>query len=200
MLRKKDIAIWEKALPYLDVRSNDVHTLHSYVMVQQLLKCYPDGNAAVVLPAILLHDTGWKKIPLDKILQSFGPKNKYPELQRQHEIEGVMIAQEILQTLEYDKHIIKEITDIIDGHDTNKEARSLNDIIVKDSDKLWRYTAHGIQTIQDWFKISKAEVLDILENFVLPSFHTEQGKIIADALLQTARMEVIISQEEILNK
>jgi len=66
MLRNKDIAIWEKALPFLDVRSNDVHTLYSYVMVQELLKCYPTGNAEVVLPAMLLHDTGWKKIPKDK--------------------------------------------------------------------------------------------------------------------------------------
>lgn len=198
MLREKDIVIWEKALPYLDVRSNDVHTLHSYVMVQQLLKCYPEGNPEVVLPAMLLHDTGWKKIPLDKILQSFGPKNKYPELQRQHELEGVIIAEKILQELGFDKKIIKQITGIIDGHDTNKPARSLNDIIVKDSDKLWRYTAHGIQTIQAWFDISKGEVLDILENFVLPTFLSEQGEIIASALLQTARMEVAIIEKEIL--
>ena len=198
MLRDQDIAIWEKALPYLDVRSNDVHTLHSYVMVQQLLKCYPEGNPEVVLPAMLLHDTGWKKIPLDKILQSFGPNNKYPELQRQHELEGVIIAEEILWELNFDQSTIKEITDIIDGHDTNKEARSLNDTIVKDSDKLWRYTAHGIQTIQGWFTISKGEVLDILENFVLPTFHTKQAEIIADTLLQTARMEVAVTEKEIL--
>lgn len=195
MLRDKDILIWEKALPYLDVRSNDVHTLHSYVMVQQLLKCYPKGNPEIVLPAMLLHDTGWKKIPMDKILQSFGPDNKYPELQRQHEIEGVIIAKDILHDLGFDESIIKEITDIIDGHDTNKEARSLNDTIVKDSDKLWRYTAHGVRTIQGWFTISKGEVLDILENFVLPTFHTEQAEIIADTLLQTARMEVAVIEK-----
>lgn len=198
MLRKQDIIVWEKALPYLDVRSNDVHTLHSYVMVQQLLKCYPEGNPDVVLPAILLHDTGWKKIPEDKLLASIGPNKKYPELQRQHELEGVIIAQEILQELDFEEKLIKEITDIIDGHDTNDEARSLNDVIVKDSDKLWRYTKHGMQTIQNWFKISKGEVLDILENFVLPKFHSEQGKIIANTLLQTSRMEVLIAEKEIL--
>jgi len=121
-----------------------------------------------------------------------------PELQRQHELESVIIAQQILQELGYEKNLIKEITDIIDGHDTNKEARSINDVIVKDSDKLWRYTAHGIQTIQGWFKISKSEVLDILENFVLPKFLSEQGKILASARLQTARMEVAVAKKAIL--
>lgn len=198
MLRKKDIPIWEKARPYLDVRSNDVHTLHSYVMVQQLLKCYPEAEADIVLPAMLLHDTGWKKIPKDKLLQSIGPKNKYPELQRQHELESVIISKNILTELSFDAESIQKINHIIDGHDTTKIARSLNDSIVKDSDKLWRYTAHGIHTIGSWFDISKGEVLDILEDFVLPKFLTEQGKIIASTLLQTARMEVAVAEKEIL--
>jgi len=198
MLRDKDLLIWKKALPFLDVRSNDVHTLHSYVMVQELLKYYPTGNVEVVLPTMLLHDTGWKKIPKDKLLQSIGPKKKYPELQRQHEVEGVLIAQEILQQLGYEKRLTQEIIAIIDGHDTTKKARSLNDMIVKDSDKLWRYTTHGRQTIQAWFNISKGEVLDILENFVLPKFLSKQGRMLASSLLHTARMEVAIAEKAIL--
>ena len=197
MFRKKDLAIWEKAKPFLDVRSNDVHTLHSYIMVQELLKCYPEAEADIVLPAMILHDTGWKKIPKDKILQSIGPNNKYPELQRQHEIESVLIAQTILKELEFQKERIQQITAIIDGHDTTSEARSINDAILKESDKLWRYTTHGIHTIGTWFGISKGEVLDILEDFVLPKFLTEHGRVIASSRLQTARMEVAIAEKNI---
>lgn len=197
MLRKQDQIIWEKARPFLDVRSNDIHTLHSYIMVQQLLPCFPEAEADIVLPAMILHDTGWKKIPKEKILQSFGPNNKYPELQRQHEIESVLIAETILQESHFSKDHIEKITTIIDGHDTTSNARSINDAILKESDKLWRYTAHGIHTIGTWFDISKSEVLDILENFVLPKFLTEQGRLIASSRLQTARMEVAIAEKQI---
>lgn len=188
MLREQDIKIWELAQPYLDVRSNDEHTLYSYALLQQLIEFTPEGDANVLLPAILLHDTGWKMIPADKLLQAFGPNNKYPELTRQHELEGVAIAQKVLTELGYTSVHIEKITAIIDGHDTTKTARSIDDALLKEADKLWRYTPHGIQTIQGWFNISVSEVLDILENFVLPTFLTSNGKMIAQMMLKTARV------------
>lgn len=189
MLREKDLKIWQAALPFLDVRSNDAHTLYSYALLQRLLEYTPEGEADVVLPAILLHDTGWKMIPADKILHAFGPNNKYPELTRQHELEGVIIATTVLQNLGYPTILIEKITAIIDGHDTTKIARSTNDALMKEADKLWRYTPHGISTIQGWFNISESEVLDILEDFVLPTFLTENGRMTAKMMLSTARMK-----------
>ncbi len=187
MIRDKDIEIWHAAKPFLDVRSNDEHTLYSYALLQKLLEVMPEGNADVVLPAILLHDTGWKMIPLDKILHAFGPNNKYPELTRQHELEGVAIAQNILRGLNFDPVLIKKTTDIIDGHDTTKHARSIDDTLLKEADKLWRYTPHGISTIQGWFQIPISEVLDILENFVLPTFLTDFGRNMGKIFLATER-------------
>lgn len=187
MLRQKDIPIWNAALPYLDVRSNDEHTLHSYSLLQNLIDWTPEGEADILLPAILLHDTGWKMIPADKILQAFGPNNKYPELTRRHEVEGMLIAESVLSDLGYSTSNIIKITDLIDGHDTTKTARSLNDALLKDADKLWRYTPHGIMTIKGWFQISEAEVLDILKDFVLPTFLTENGRMMAQMMLSVAR-------------
>jgi CRISPR/Cas system-associated endonuclease Cas3-HD len=194
MLREKDKSIWQAAKPYLDVRSNDVHTLYSYALLQQLLEFTPEGEADIVLPAILLHDTGWKMIPADKILHAFGPNNKYPELTRQHELEGVTIAKNILSELGYSTLLIEKITAIIDGHDTTKIARSLNDALMKEADKLWRYTPHGVKTIQGWFNISASEVLDILEGFVLPTFLTDNGLMMAKMMLATARMKESLGQ------
>jgi hypothetical protein len=187
-MREKDIKIWQAAKPYLDVRSNDEHTLYSYALLQRLLEFTPEGDADTVLPAIILHDTGWKMIPPDKILHAFGPNNKYPELTRQHELESVKIAQQVLSKLGYEPVLIEKITAIIDGHDTTKTARSLDDALMKEADKLWRYTPHGIETIQGWFNISKTEVLDILEGFVLPTFLTEKGLMMAKMKLSTGRM------------
>jgi hypothetical protein len=187
-MRKIDIPIWQAAKPYLDVRSNDEHTLYSYALLQRLIEFTPEGNPDVLLPAIILHDTGWKMIPADKILHAFGPNNKYPELTRQHELESVKIAQQVLSKLGYEPILIEKITAIIDGHDTTKTARSLDDALMKEADKLWRYTPHGIETIQGWFNISKTEVLDILENFVLPTFLTEKGLMMAKMMLSTGRV------------
>jgi HD superfamily phosphodiesterase len=186
-MRPQDKPIWEAALPYLDVRSNDEHTLYSYVLLQELLAFEPVGDPNIVLPTILLHDIGWKMVPADKILQSFGPNKKYPELERLHEVQGAQIAKRILTKLKYPAEQIEQITAIIDGHDTTKIARSTNDALVKEADKLWRYTPHGIKTIQSWFQISVEDVFEILENFVMPTFLTENGRIAAKLMLEKAR-------------
>ena len=41
--------------------------------------------------------------------------------------------------------------EIIDGHDTRKHALSLEDALMKDADKLWRFSRHGVATIGGWF-------------------------------------------------
>jgi hypothetical protein len=102
-------------------------------------------------------------------------------------LEGVAIAENILRGLNYDPPLIEQITAIIDGHDTTKHARSIDDTLLKEADKLWRYTPHGIATIQGWFQIPVSEVLDILENFVLPTFLTDFGKNMAKIFLATGR-------------
>ena len=188
MLRDKDIAVWQSACPFLDVRSNDEHTLFSYYWAKQLLEFYPDADPDVVLPAILLHDTGWKKIPLEKVLESFGPLMKYPELRRQHELEGVAIAKQILSELGYAESLITQICDIIDGHDTTIQAKSLNDSLVKDSDKLWRFTRHGNETIQSWFSKSLSEVHEILRK-QFDTLLTDKGKLFATQMLEIAELK-----------
>ncbi|MER0441271.1 HD domain-containing protein [Emticicia sp. W12TSBA100-4] len=189
-MRSQDQSIWKIAKKHLNVRNNDEHTLFSYMLAQKLLENYPEANADIVLPAILLHDTGWSKIPKDKILHAFGPNNKYPELTRQHELESVAIAKKELPNLGFDNQQIEKIVALIDGHDTTKNARSLEDSIHKDADKLWRYTPHGNRIIGEWFEIEQNEVLDILENFVLPTFLTDFGQKQAEIFLETAKLNL----------
>ena len=76
-------------------------------------------------------------------LKAFGPKATDPEINRLHEVEGVKIAREILKKLRYDTFKTEKILEIIDGHDSRVKPVSLNDMIVKDADKLWRYTRSG---------------------------------------------------------
>ena len=184
-------AIWQRALPYLDVRSNDVHTLHSYRLGHALLQTCPEADAEIVLTAILLHDTGWKLMPIEKITAAIGPNAKYPELQREHEIAGVGIAREILEQQAWPTERLTRVLDIIDGHDTRKHALSLEDRLMKDADKLWRFTAHGIRTIGGWFSQSPTEVIDLLESYVVPQLLSDDARAIAAAYVATARTDLL---------
>ena len=119
----RDLALWNAARPWLDVRSNDVHTLIAWRLAGTLLTMRPGAAEAVVLPAIILHDTGWKQMPQEKLALAVGPNAQFPELQRDHELAGVEIGRDILVTLALgldDAAILA----IIDGHDTTKAARS----------------------------------------------------------------------------
>jgi HD domain len=194
-MNAKHLNIWQLAKPHLNVRNNDEHTLFSYLLATKLLEKYPEGNPEIVLPAIIFHDTGWSKIPKDKILSAFGPNNKYPELTRQHELESIEIAGKALSDLEFEQNQIAKIIALIDGHDTTKEARSLNDAIHKDADKLWRYTPHGNRIIGEWFEIGAKEVLEILENYVLPTFLTDEGKTMAKTMLDIAKLNQQLETE-----
>ena len=134
--------IRQLAKPYLDTRHNDVHTDISTQLAFELLE-REGGDEDIVIPAIILHDTGWKKVPAKLQLKAFGPKASKPELNRLHEVEGVKIAEDILSKLNYDAGKSKCIVEIIDGHDSRLKPLSLYDMIVKDADKLWRYSKSG---------------------------------------------------------
>jgi hypothetical protein len=181
-MNARDLALWQAARPWLDVRSNDVHTLIAWRLAGTLLALRPGADQDVVLPAIILHDTGWKKMPQEKLAKAIGPKPQFPELQRDHEIAGIEIGADILRELALgldDAAILA----IIDGHDTTKDARSAEDAIVKDADKLWRFTPHGVATIGGWFSSTAPDTLAMLEDFVLPSFLTPEARIMAQGFL-----------------
>lgn len=171
--------IYERAKPYLDTRHNDLHTAIAYGFAQRLLECYPAADPEVVLPAVMLHDVGWKMIPEDQQLKAFGPKMEDTDTRRIHEVEGVRIAGEILATLGYDPARRAEILAIIDGHDSRETALSLNDKLMKDSDKLWRFTQTGIEIDYRRFGIELREYMTWLGQQIEGWVFTPEAKRMA---------------------
>lgn len=182
-------AIWRRAEPLLGVRSNDVHTLYCYRFARSLCALQPEADTEIVIPAILLHDIGWSTVPADKILESFGPNTKYPELRRQHEVEGARLAREILAAVGHPPEQTEIIVRIIDGHDTRAEALSLEDGMVKDADKLWRYTPFGLDTVRGWFGHSIDQQLDLLDDWRRTRFFGDAARHMATGLLTGLRAE-----------
>lgn len=160
------------ARPYLQTRYNDVHTEMSMQLAYELLRT-EGGQESIVIPAVILHDVGWHKIPAALHLKAFGPNATSPALNRNHEIEGVKIARKILSEVDYDKKKIAEILKIIDGHDSRKESVSLNDSLVKDADKLWRYTRTGFDIDNERFGESHFEGLNRLRKYLPRWFFTD---------------------------
>ncbi|WP_026453052.1 HD domain-containing protein [Saccharomonospora iraqiensis] len=175
-------AVWRRAAPYLAVRDNDAHTIHSYGLAHALTELHPDADPEVVLPAILLHDTGWSQVPEGDVLTAIAPGGNRPDLVLLHEREGARIARGILDELGHDPDRTSEIVDIVDGHDTRVEALSLNDALVKDADKLWRLTPHGIGTVMNWFGLDRDSALRLISGRVHDHLFTESARTMARAL------------------
>jgi HD superfamily phosphodiesterase len=170
--------IRQLATPFLDTRHNLVHTAISTSLAFELLD-KEDGDEDIVIPAILLHDTGWKRVPSELHLKAFGPRASEPKLNRLHEVEGVKIAQEILQKLKYDAVKTEKILEIIDGHDSRTTPVSLNDMIVKDADKLWRYSSSGFYIDIERFGESHKDGLERLRSNLAGWFFTATAKQVA---------------------
>ena len=188
LLRPQDAVLWAEAKPYLDVRNNDEHTLVAYGVAKALLAQLPEAEEDVVLPAILLHDVGWKRIPPDLLLAAIGKNPSRRDLVYEHERHSVVIARDIL--VRHNVARVDEILAIIDGHDTTNEARSLNDSVMKDADKGWRTTPHGMRVIRGWYGWSLAEYIDMVSVVSNPRLLTAPGKAMAEGFTASLRAEL----------
>ena len=170
--------IFENAKPFLRTRKNLIHTQIALRYALKLLKS-EKGNEGVVIPAIILHDVGWSVVPEHLHLTAFGPNPTNPKLGKVHEVEGAKIAKAILEKFNYPLEKTKEICRIIQGHDSRKRPLSWNDRIVKDSDKLWRYSRKGMEIDLGRFRIPRQEYLVFLEAVIDDWFLTPMATKIA---------------------
>ena len=180
--------ILDLAAPYLATRHNDVHTAMAVGLAYELLSAL-GGDEDVVIPAIILHDIGWKMVPEQLQMQAFGPRMTRPDLRKLHERESVKIGRQILRQVDYDPDKIDEILAIIDGHDTRDGAHGNNDMIVRDADALWRYGDGGFYIDQERFGETFQERYDRLESFMDVWFFTDTAKRLARAELEKRVIE-----------
>jgi hypothetical protein len=96
-----------------------------------------------------------------------------------------------LQKTGWPEPVIVAVAEIIDGHDTRPKARSLNDRLVRDADKLWRFTVTGVAVACDWFKTTPHAYADRLEKQVA-ILETETGREMAARELARTRGELML--------
>lgn len=184
--------VWQISEPYMRARKNDVHIPLSFAFARTLLQRYPDADEDIVSLAIILHDIGWYSIDMADILErGFGPDMMQSDVRVLHEVEGVRMSREVLEKVGWPEAVIVAVGAIIDGHDTRPYPRSLNDRLVRDADKLWRFTVTGVAVASDWFKMTPRQYADRLEAQV-GILETEAGRELAAEELGKSRAALML--------
>ncbi|MFC7766313.1 HD domain-containing protein [Leucobacter soli] len=175
-------------IPETRARSNDVHLPISLAFGERLVAAHPEADAVLVRVSILLHDTGWGRVDETRIIsEGFGGDWRKADIRFQHEQQGCAIAREVLPPLGYDPAFVDAVCAIIDGHDTRAEARSLEDALVRDADRLWRFDHAGIALASGWFGLDPATYSDRLRAEIVPELLTEAAIAMANADLDRSQ-------------
>ena len=185
--------VWRAAEPYLRARKNDVHVPLSFGWAVKLLGHFPQADPDICLLAILLHDIGWSAIDMDTIIaEGFrGDNILQSDVRYRHEAEGVRLAAPLLLATGWGDGVVAQVCEIIDGHDTRPDPRHLNDRIVRDADKLWRYEVAGTSVGCDWFGETPAQNC-ARNDRNLPRFETEPWRAMAVAAFAETRRALML--------
>ncbi len=189
----KHLQVYKAAEKYMRVRKNDVHIPLSYKYALKLIEKYPNADADLAAISIILHDIGWYSIDEDDIFKKgFQSENfMQSDVRYLHESEGVRLSAKLLKDLGYPEEFIQKVASIIDGHDTRNFSKSLEDEIVRDADKLWRFTVTGVSVACDWFKQTPSRYCNRLETDIIPQLHLPESVEMAKADLAETRKELL---------
>ena len=197
----KDIfgKIWELALPYQDKRNDFGHAEITTQFAVRLLET-EKGDEKVVLPAIIMHDIGWSQVSEKERMSIFDSKitpEEESRVRKKHEEEGVKLARQILEKIHYPTEFVEEILDIISEHDTRKGFASANDGLVRDADKLWRFSKTGFEADMKRFGFSFEELYKrAIKQIELPNFlYSKSAKRIAYEELEMRKIDCSESEK-----
>ncbi len=184
--------LFRLAEPYLKKRGDLPHARVSHGYALRLLG-EGGGEARIVEPAVILHDVGWSRLEPAQIKIAFGVRaggEEAERLNRIHEKEGAVIARHILQSQNYPTPWIERIVLLIGRHDSGEQAGSLEEEILKDADKLWRFSRIGF-----WNEIKRQgldadELYQFLSARVRRWFFTPAAVKLAEAELKDRGQEI----------
>ncbi|HEY6892177.1 MAG TPA: HD domain-containing protein [Solirubrobacter sp.] len=182
-------AVYTLAEPYWQTRSGEIHMPESFAMAQRLLEALPEADALIVLAGVLLHDVGYARVPesTHRAGLADAPGGWDADVTRRHEREGAVLAAEILRQVGMDSERLARVVEIVDGHDSRLEALSLEDAIVKDADKLWRYTESGVRVTHTWVDRTPEAFMDYVESKIDAWLFTEAARSLAREALAWSR-------------
>jgi len=179
---REEEQIWAEALKYLERgRPGDVEHTRRVVNYGKILLAKEGGEPRVVIPALILHDTGWSKVDFSDFVDAPAFAKKDTKSVRQHMRHGADIAEEILNELGWEPALIQRIAAIIAVHDAPEEIRALHDLdatLVFEADWLDKYGEASQKRYSEIFSDEdKIEELNqYLEKMKFVYFRTKAAK------------------------
>jgi len=184
--------LFQTAAPYLAVRGDWDHTTVSHGYALALLR-HEGGDGRIVEPAVILHDVGWSVFEPDDIFAAYGvlaTGEEADRLNRIHETEGAAIAETILRSFDYEPDRIEAIRVIVSRHDSGRTAPTLEEALVKDADKLWRFSRIGFWKEAERQRLNPRTLLDFLAKRLPGWFFSSTARSLAEKEMNERREEM----------
>tara|TARA_Y100000310_G_C20696019_1_gene825800 strand:- start:1209 stop:1787 length:579 start_codon:yes stop_codon:yes gene_type:complete len=160
--------IWKLALPYYKKgRYGDTHHIEWMMKEANQIIKKEKLDDSIFLPLVILHDIGYAMVKKDNPFKL--------DLRKAHMKEGAILAEQILNQINYPKNKTKIITYYISVHDNwafkdykiFKKDKLLG--IFNDLDFTWMFTPKGFNIVRSFLKYSPKEMVDYLIKQRLPT-------------------------------
>jgi hypothetical protein len=207
-------SLFNYVLPYLHVRTTDVHTAICLGFLDEALRQHQSSspNRRVIGASLILHDCGWSQLSEAEITQSLGvaglalsqdaikPKEK-------HAIEGEQLAKNLLSSFDFNPPLLStEINTILQAvrfHDQPELVAGMGKNVpievqlLVDLDHLWSFTKENFW--QDTLRkgVSPQQYAANLQHDLPTYFVTDWGKSTANQLLIERQQEIAAIEKEL---
>jgi len=187
--------LWQAALPFQDKRNDCGHAFVVTAYANRI--CMEEAcEEAIVIPAAILHDTGWSALSEEDRMKVFlyaVPREEKLRVRNKHQEAGVELARMLLGQVQYQQSLIPEILEIVSQHDTRVGFISKNEGAMRDADKLWRYDEYGF--LSDYLNGAGTihdHVEDQEKNITLPEFfYFDSSKVFAQQQIEVLKKKYL---------
>jgi hypothetical protein len=188
--------IWRLALPYLSKGIRKDFVLHTKMVVKgmKLLLKKERGDKDILIPAAILHDTGWANVP--HYLQKAQDSKRIRKAMELHLKLSAPIIKEILCKVNFKTKKIKRVTDIVLAH-KYKNPRALEKRMLIDADTLSDVFKEQFYSDAKIYKVMPEDFFHIRRN---NKFYTETAREIFQKELNKRAREIEILKDNLLCK
>lgn len=202
---------FKRVLPHLKARTTDVHTAVCLGYLDELLSKFDQPiNERIVALALILHDSGWSKLSEEEVALSLGVSGlkltegaKGPK--EKHVFESAKIATQMLNDYDFIPPLNEKEKELIIlavlYHDKPEEVAGaevkmpIEVQLLVDLDHLWSFTYQNFW--QDTLRkgVEPSEYVQNLQQDIDGYFVTDQGKGLAQKLLNERFSEVEVLEK-----
>ena len=184
--------IWNQAEKFLKQGISKDYVSHTKYVVEamQLILKKEKGNEKekvdpeVLIPAAILHDTGWARVPKDYQLAKDDAGRA--EALRLHLEHAAPIIKEILSALDYLPEQIAEITTIVQAHKST-EPENLNQKLLIDADQLSDAFSAQFESDMVAYKVTAKQLYEFrMKNNI---FHTKIARALFEKMMAERKQE-----------